>query len=107
MLKRYLIVSYGILVKAGRWNLEPVEGEDKPLVPEEYVIPVAEYLATQQDIDATVGNVHQLRTSKIASGEYSNIVPVALKDAVLGDLNAMGLYGYGNPIVMEQENQGG
>lgn len=49
MLKRYLIVSYGILVKAGRWNLELVEGEEeeKPLVPEEYIIPVAEYLATQ------------------------------------------------------------
>ena len=68
---------------------------------------VFEILDEQQDIDATVGNVHQLRTGKIALGEYSNIVPVALKDAVLGDLNAMGLYGYGNPIVMEQENQGG
>lgn len=47
MLKRYLIVSYGILVKAGKWNLEPVEGEDKPIVPNEYVLSVAEYLATQ------------------------------------------------------------
>lgn len=47
MLKRYLIVSYGILVKAGKWNLEAVEGEEKPLVPDEYIIPVAEYLATQ------------------------------------------------------------
>ena len=46
-LKRYLIVSYGILVKAGRWNLEPVEGETKPLVPENYQIAVAEYLASQ------------------------------------------------------------
>ncbi|CAK7084070.1 CD1375 family protein [Tissierella sp.] len=47
MLKRYLIVSYGILVKAGRWNLEEVEGENKPLVPQEYQIAVAEYLAGQ------------------------------------------------------------
>lgn len=47
MLKKYLVVSYGILVKAGRWNLEEVEGDEKPLVPEEYVIPVAEYLASQ------------------------------------------------------------
>lgn len=28
-------------------------------------------------------------------------VPVALKDAVLADLNAMGLDGYGNPILVE------
>lgn len=47
MLKRYLIVSYGILVKAGRWNLEEVEGENKPLVPSDYTIAVAEYLAGQ------------------------------------------------------------
>lgn len=46
-LKRYLIVSYGILVKAGRWNLEPVEGETKPVVPTEYTVAVAEYLAGQ------------------------------------------------------------
>lgn len=47
MLKRYLVVSYGILVKAGKWNLEPVEGENKPIVPDEYVIAVAEYLTGQ------------------------------------------------------------
>lgn len=53
MLKRYLIVNYAILVKAGRWNLEEVEGEgegegeEKPVVPEEYRIAVAEYLAGQ------------------------------------------------------------
>ena len=47
MLKRYLIVSYAILVKAGRWNLEAVEGEDKPVVPVDYAIAVAEYLAKQ------------------------------------------------------------
>ena len=46
MLKGYLIVSYAILVKAGRWNLEPIEGEEKPVVPEEYRVPVAIYLAT-------------------------------------------------------------
>lgn len=42
MLKRYLIVSYAILVKAGKWSLE--EDGDKPVVPEEYTITVAEYL---------------------------------------------------------------
>ncbi|WP_201259771.1 CD1375 family protein [Tissierella sp. P1] len=47
MLKRYLIVSYGILVKAKMWNLEEVEGENKPLVPQEYQIAVAEYLVGQ------------------------------------------------------------
>ncbi|WP_163249736.1 CD1375 family protein [Clostridium niameyense] len=46
-LKKYLVVSYGILVKAGKWALEKIEGEEKPTVPEEYVVAVAEYLATQ------------------------------------------------------------
>ncbi len=46
MLKHYLIVSYSILVKAERWNLENVEGEIKPIVPDEYRIAVAEYLAS-------------------------------------------------------------
>ncbi|MBA4509919.1 hypothetical protein H1057_18030 [Clostridium sporogenes] len=46
-LKKYLVVSYGILVKAGKWALEKVEGEEKPTVPENYTIVVAEYLATQ------------------------------------------------------------
>lgn len=45
MLKRYLIVSYAILVRAGKWNLEAAEGEEKPVVPADYQIPVAEYLA--------------------------------------------------------------
>lgn len=45
MLKRYLIVSYAILVRAGKWNLEAIEGEEKPVVPEAYQIAVAEYLA--------------------------------------------------------------
>ncbi|WP_187372124.1 CD1375 family protein [Clostridium ihumii] len=47
MLKQYLIVSYGILVKAGAWDLEEIEGSNKKVVPEEYKIKVAEYLATQ------------------------------------------------------------
>lgn len=47
MLKRYLIVSYAILVKVGKWNLEEVEGEEKPVVPADYQIAVAEYLAGQ------------------------------------------------------------
>lgn len=47
MLKRYLIVSYAILVKAGKWNLEEVAGEEKPIVPQDYQIAVAEYLAGQ------------------------------------------------------------
>lgn len=46
MLKGYLIVSYAILVKAGRWNLEPIDGEDKPVVPEEYRVAVSIYLVT-------------------------------------------------------------
>jgi hypothetical protein len=45
MLKRYLIVSYSILVRAGKWNLEVIEGDTKPVVPSEYQMAVAEYLA--------------------------------------------------------------
>ncbi|MGO5075881.1 CD1375 family protein [Clostridium sporogenes] len=45
-LKKYLVVSYGVLVKAGKWMLEKTE-EAKPTVPEKYIIAVAEYLATQ------------------------------------------------------------
>ena len=47
MIKKYLVVCYGILVKSGKWNLEEVEGETKPIVPSEYTIAVAEYLAEQ------------------------------------------------------------
>jgi hypothetical protein len=45
MLKQYLIVSYAHLVKIGRYDLEPVEGSTKKVVPEEYRVAVAEYLA--------------------------------------------------------------
>lgn len=45
MLKEYLIVSYAYLVKIGRWRLEPVEGSESKVVPENYRIVVAEYLA--------------------------------------------------------------
>ena len=45
--QKYIDGYQGILVKAGRWNLEEVEGETKPIVPENYTIAVAEYLASQ------------------------------------------------------------
>ena len=44
MLKRYLVVCYGVLVRGGGWSLEEIKGEDKPIVPENYKIAVAEYL---------------------------------------------------------------
>jgi hypothetical protein len=47
MLKSYLIVSYAYLVKIGRWDLEPVEGGTKSVVPEAYRTAVAEHLAAQ------------------------------------------------------------
>ena len=47
MIKRYLVVCYGILVKSEKWNLEEVGGETKPVVPSDYTIAVAEYLAEQ------------------------------------------------------------
>jgi len=45
MLKQYLVVSYGYLVKIGRWDLEPMEGSTNKVVPEAYRTAVAEYLA--------------------------------------------------------------
>jgi len=45
MLKQYLIVAYAYSVKIARWDLEPVEGSTKKVVPEEYRTAVAEYLA--------------------------------------------------------------
>ena len=41
-MKRYKVVAYAVLVKAGLWILE---GEGKPVIPEGYKIAVAEYLA--------------------------------------------------------------
>ncbi len=45
MLKQYLVVSYAYLVKIARWDLEPVESSGNKVVPEDYRIVVAEYLA--------------------------------------------------------------
>ena len=44
-LKTYLITAYAVLVKAEKWDLEPVEGSKKKVVPEDYRTAVAEYLA--------------------------------------------------------------
>jgi hypothetical protein len=44
-LKTYLITAYAVLVKAEKWELEPVEGSTKKVVPEDYRTAVAEYLA--------------------------------------------------------------
>jgi hypothetical protein len=46
MLKDYLIRSYGYLVKVKVWDLEPVEGSTKKVVPSEYRVAVAQYLIT-------------------------------------------------------------
>ena len=48
MLKEYLVKSYGYLVKVGRWDIEPVEGSTKKVVPEAYRNAVAEYLVDVQ-----------------------------------------------------------
>lgn len=44
-LKTYLITAYAVLVKAEKWDLEPVEESTKKVVPEDYRTAVAEYLA--------------------------------------------------------------
>jgi len=46
MLNKYKIWAYAYLVKVERYNLEPVEGSTKPVVPEDCRVAVAEYLAT-------------------------------------------------------------
>ncbi|MGH4125087.1 MAG: CD1375 family protein [Clostridium sp.] len=44
MLKNYLIMSYGVMIKAGRYDLEVVEGSTNKLVPATYQQAVAEYV---------------------------------------------------------------
>lgn len=46
MFKQYLIIAYAYLVKVGKWTLEPIEGDTRRVVPEEYRSAVAEYLAS-------------------------------------------------------------
>ena len=52
-MKEYMIVVYAYLVKAKKYDLEPVEGSTKPVVPtstdvnQDYRTAVAEYLAKQ------------------------------------------------------------
>jgi hypothetical protein len=48
MLKGYLIVAYAYKVKTGQWDLEPIGGSEKPVVPEAYRGAVADYLLTTQ-----------------------------------------------------------
>lgn len=44
-LKSWKVKAYGVLVKAEKWDLEPVLNSTKNIVPEEYRLAVAEYLA--------------------------------------------------------------
>lgn len=46
MLKQYLIIAYAYLVKVGKWILEPIEGDTRKVVPEEYREAVAEHLTS-------------------------------------------------------------
>jgi hypothetical protein len=49
MLNKYKIRAYATLVKAGKYILDEAdrETESQLLVPEDYVVAVAEYLVTQ------------------------------------------------------------
>lgn len=44
-LKSYLVTAYAVLVKVQKWDLEPLEGSTKKVVPEDYKTAVAEYIA--------------------------------------------------------------
>ncbi len=46
-LKAYLVKAYCYLVKVGRWDLEPVDGSSKSVVPEDYRVAVAEALTAE------------------------------------------------------------
>ena len=46
MLYQWKVTAYAYLVKVNRWDLEPVDGSEKPTVPEEYRVSVALYLTT-------------------------------------------------------------
>jgi hypothetical protein len=46
MLYSWKIKAYAVLVKAEKWDLQPVEGSLKPVVEEKYRNAVSEYLAT-------------------------------------------------------------
>ncbi|CCF15412.1 hypothetical protein BLGI_3354 [Brevibacillus laterosporus GI-9] len=45
--KKYMIPVYAVLVKSGEWLIDPMGTEEKS-VPENYQVPVAEYLALQK-----------------------------------------------------------
>ena len=47
MLYAWKIKAYAYLVQVNRWDLEPIEGSTKSVVPETYRVAVAEYLAAQ------------------------------------------------------------
>jgi hypothetical protein len=49
-MKQYMIVAYACVVKAGHYNLEPIEGSTLPIVPEAYRVAVAEYLITSNPV---------------------------------------------------------
>lgn len=46
MIKLWKVKAYAVLVKAEKWELEDLEGNTLPVVPENYIIAVAEFLAT-------------------------------------------------------------
>jgi hypothetical protein len=52
-MKKYLVVSYAVLVKAGVYDLEQTEGSTNKVVPESYKMAVAEYLAAQDTASTT------------------------------------------------------
>lgn len=48
MIKQYMIPVYGLLVKSGGWAIDPADAATDRVVPEDYRLPVAEYLAAQK-----------------------------------------------------------
>ncbi len=45
-MKAWKVKAYGVVVKAEKWDLEPIEGSIKEVVPEDYRVVVAEYMLT-------------------------------------------------------------
>lgn len=46
MMKAWKVKAYAVVVKAEVYDLEPVEGSSKEVVPEDYRLIVAEYMLT-------------------------------------------------------------
>ena len=53
IIKEYMVPVYASLVSGGSWILEPIEGDNRKVVPEVYRVYIAQYLAEQEENTTT------------------------------------------------------